>query len=209
MPALQQETSISAQRRSRRWLWVLLGVLLGIGLVLATRVMTRSVPWFSPHTNTTQSSVVREIRSLQRMETVVYTLDQIVTREKTYAMLPSSLAGDRILLIVHGDVTAGIDLAQLQPQDVSVSGRTVSIHLPTAQVFSTRVDNGQTRVYSRDTGAFSAPDPQLESDARRLAEEQLTAAAMKDGILDNASRNARANISTLLHSLKFEQVEFR
>jgi hypothetical protein len=124
-------------------------------------------------------------------------------------MLPSSLAGDRILLIVHGDVTAGIDLAQLQPQDVSVSGRTVSIHLPTAQVFSTRVDNGQTRVYSRDTGAFSAPDPQLESDARRIAEEQLTAAAMKDGILDNATRNARANISTLLHSLRFEQVEFR
>ncbi len=152
------------------------------------------------------STIVRQIQQLQRLESVLYTLDQVVTEERS-TILPPAIAGDRILLIVHGEVTAGVDLSKLRPQDVSVSGKSVHIKLPEAEVFSTRMDNERTRVYSRDTGLLSTADPQLESDARRRAERQLTAAALQEDILKNAGQNARSTVSALMRSLGFEQVD--
>ena len=49
-------------------------------------------------------------------------------------------------------MVGGINLAGLQPGDVQLQGQKVSIHLPAAEVLSTRIDNARTRVYSRDTG---------------------------------------------------------
>jgi hypothetical protein len=113
--------------------------------------------------NVDQPTVVRQIQQLRRLETVMYTMDKIISGEHANPYLPKFLAGDRLLLVVHGEVVGGIDLGGLQPGDVSIQGRKVSIHLPTAQVFSTRIDNARTKVYSRDTGLFSSPYPNLES----------------------------------------------
>ncbi|HTQ97157.1 MAG TPA: DUF4230 domain-containing protein, partial [Candidatus Acidoferrum sp.] len=72
----------------------------------------------------------------------------------------------------------------------------------------TRLDNSKTRVYSRDTGLFSSPDPNLESEVRQEAERQLQQAALQDNILKTADDNARATLSALLKSLGFTTVEF-
>lgn len=117
--------------------------------------------------NVDQPTVVRQIQKLQRLETVSYTMDKIISGEHSNAYLPKFLVGDRVLLVVHGEVVAGIDLAGLRPGDVLVQGQKVSIHLPHAEVFSTRIDNARTRVYSRDTGLFSSPDPNLETEVSR------------------------------------------
>ncbi len=122
-------------------------------------------------------------------------------------MLPPALAGDRILLIVHGDVTAGIDLGKLRTEDVRINGRAITVKLPPAEIFATRTDTSRTRVYSRDTGIFSSPDPQMETQVRRRAEGQLTAAALREGILATADQNARNTITSLLYSLNFEKVQ--
>ena len=50
-------------------------------------------------------------------------------------------------------------------------------------------------------------DPNLESDTRAKAEQQIQQAALGDGILDAASKNARATLTTLLYSLGFKQVD--
>src|SRR5271156_3348540 len=156
-----------------------------------------------------QPTVVRQIQELQRLETVSYTMDKIISGEHENAFLPKFLAGDRLLLVVHGEVIGGIDLAGLQPSDVQVQGQKVSIHLPAAQVFSTRIDNAKTRVYSRDTGLFSSPDPNLESEVREEAERQLQQAALQDGILKKACDNARSTISGMLQGFGFREVEIR
>jgi hypothetical protein len=196
--------------RARAAVWTLLGIAIGASMVLFGLRSSANVSLFgfAARSNVTDSTVVREIRNLQRLETVVYTLDQIVTSEKTYNVVPPALVGDRILLLVHGDVIAGIDLGQLQASDVAIAGKTIRVHIPKALVFVTRLDNQKTRVYSRDTGVFSTPDPQLESEARRHAETQLTAAALQDGILDTATRNGQSTVATLLRSLGFESVAF-
>jgi hypothetical protein len=159
--------------------------------------------------NVDQPTVVRQIQQLRRLETVSYTMDKIISGEHANAYLPKFLAGDRLLLVVHGEVVAGIDLAGLQPGDVSIQGRKASIHLPSAEVFGTRIDNARTRVYSRDTGLFSSPDPNLESEVREVAERQLLQAALQDGILKGASDNAHSTISSMLQGFGFHEVDIR
>ena len=159
--------------------------------------------------NVGQPTVVRQIQQLQRLETVSYAMDKIISGDHPNAYLPKFLAGDRLLLMVHGEVVAGIDLTGLQPGDVLVHGQKVSIHLPAAEVFSTRIDNARTKVYSRDTGIFSSPDPNLESEVREEAERQLQQDALQDGILKIAADNARSTISGMLKGFGFHEVDIR
>jgi hypothetical protein len=153
-----------------------------------------------------QPTVVRQVQQLQRLETVRYTMDKIIGGGSENAYLPQFLVGDRLLLLVHGEVVAGINLAEVQPRDVAVNGRNLSIRLPHAEVFSTRIDNAQTRVYSRDTGLFSSADPNLETQVRQEGEHQLQQSALQDGILKAADQNARNTMTSFLQGLGFSQV---
>jgi hypothetical protein len=85
----------------------------------------------------------------------------------------------------------------------------VSIHLPAAEILSTRIDKVKTKVYSRDTGLFSSPDPNLESEVREKAERQLQQAALQDGVLKLTADNARSTISGMLKGFGFHEVEIR
>ena len=62
---------------------------------------------------------------------------------------------------------------------------------------------------SRDTGLFSSPDPNLESEVREVAEKQLQESALQDGILKTAAENARGTILSLLQGLGFREIEIR
>jgi hypothetical protein len=154
-----------------------------------------------------QPTVVDRVQRLQRLETVVYTMDKLVTGAKENPLLPDFLTGDRLLMIAHGEVVAGIDFSNLKPGDVRVDGKQVHLHLPTAQVFSTRLDSAKTRVYSRQTGVLVSTDPNLETQVRQEAERQLLEAAVADGILKTAQANAAVTITGLLRGLGFETVE--
>jgi Protein of unknown function (DUF4230) len=156
----------------------------------------------------TQPTVVNRIQRLQRLETVVYTMDKLVSGSKESAIFPDFLAGDRLLMLVHGEVVAGIDFSSLKPGDVKLDGKQVHLHLPAPQVFSTRIDSGKTRVYSRQTGLLVPADPNLETQVRQEAERQLEESAMAEGILRTAQQNGVSTITSLLQGLGFEKVDF-
>ena len=155
-----------------------------------------------------QPTVVDRIQRLQRLETVVYTMDKLVTGAKENPIFPDFLAGDRLLMMVHGEVVAGIDFSNLKPGDVRVEGKQIRLHLPAAEVFRTRIDSAKTRVYSRQTGLLVSTDPNLETQVRQEAERQLQEAALADGILRTAQQNATSTISSLLQGLGFEKIDF-
>ncbi len=158
--------------------------------------------------DTSQPTVVDRIKRLQRLETVIYTMDKLVTGAKASSIFPNFLAGDRLLMMVHGEVVTGIDFMDLRPDDVKVNGKQIQLHLPTAQVFHTRIDNTKTRVYSRQTGLLVPTDPNLETEVRQEAEKQLEEAALADGILRTGQQNAMSTIAGLLHGLGFEKIDF-
>ncbi len=154
--------------------------------------------------------VVDKIQKLNRLETVVYSLDSVVEGAKTSPVFPDALAADRILLVVHGQSIAGIDLAKLKPEDVRIDSgdpRSIHVSLPPSELFVTTLDNDRTRVYARTTGLLVPADRDLETDTRAKAQQQLQAAVLGDGILDAARRNARATITTLLYGLGFTKVD--
>src|SRR5580698_1424350 len=140
-------------------------------------------------------TVVEKIQRLNRLETVVYSLDTVVEGNKSSAVFPDLLAGDRMLMVVRGQTIAGVDMSQMKPDDVQItengSVRTVRIVLPPSQVFVTTIDNQHTRVYVRSTGLFVQADKDLESETRAKAQAELQKSALEDGILDAASKNAR------------------
>jgi hypothetical protein len=196
---------------------VLLSLLLGAAALAVfirhatSGIMARISTAITGRTTTFDTSVpavVQRIQRLNRLETVVYSIDTVVEGSKSSAVLPDLLAGDRILLVVHGQSIAGIDLAQLKPEDVHITNNGQSIHvtLPPSQLFMTTLDNQHTRVYVRSTGLLVPADPNLETDTRAKAEQQLQQSALADGILDTASKNARATITTLLFGLGFHEV---
>jgi hypothetical protein len=156
---------------------------------------------------TSQGSVIERIQRLQRMETVVFNMDKIVTGEKDNPILPDFIAGDRLMMIVHGQVVAGIDFNRLKSSDIKVQGKEVRIHLPNPQILITRLDNARTRVYSRSTGLLVRVDPNLETQVRQEAEGELLQEAALGGIIANARENARATVTTLLQGMGFEKVE--
>src|ERR1700677_4749296 len=205
-----ETSSESAQRNKPRFsglLGILLGVLLTIGVIggavwLSTGVgllhllgMVRSG---QTSINVSQPTVVRQIQQLQRLETVRYTMDKIISGEHDNPYLPQFLAGDKLLLVVHGEVIGGIDLSKLQTSDGAVHNRDITVHLPSSEIFSTRLDNEKTKVFSRDTGLFTSPDPNLESQVRVEAERELQQASLQDGILKTADQNAQTTITSLL-----------
>lgn len=198
--------------------FLLAGVLGAVGLALflrhaetgltgriATLIAGRSTSF-----NTSVPAVVERIQSLNRLETVVYSLDSVVEGDRTNPVLPDILAGDKLLMVVHGQSIAGIDLAKLKPEDVRIEGpdqRSIRVILPPSEIFMTTLENSRTRVYARTTGLLVPADQNLESDTRTKAQQQLQEAALSDGILDAARKNARATITALLFSFGFQHVE--
>lgn len=209
------ETSTQSARRRLPWLpGVLIGAIVALLLaVLMARVQSGPLAalWSALSGRNTrissEGSVIERIQRLQRMETVVYNMDKIVTGEKDNPILPDFIAGDRLLMIVHGQVVAGIDFTRLKSSDIKIQGKEVRIHLPNPQVLLTRLDNARTKVYSRNTGILVRVDPNLETQVRQEAEGELLQEAVLGGIMNNARDNARTTVTSLLQGLGFAKIE--
>ncbi|MCS6909886.1 MAG: DUF4230 domain-containing protein [Anaerolineales bacterium] len=152
-------------------------------------------------------TVVRQVRSLARLETVQYTLEKVIVAEQGQGLL-GPLFGDRLLFVAHGQVIAGVDLSKLQPSDVTVSpdDGQVTVILPAAEIFVSRLDNEKSYVYDRQTGLLTKGDVKLEALARQTAEEQIRQGALEDGILNVAQSNAAIVVERLLRTLRFADV---
>lgn len=207
-------------RRTRVLPAVLTAILAGIlcgGLALTvflhaakTGIWDRFATLVSARTtriDTSQPTIVMQIRRLSRLESVAFTMDKMVSGDREGRLLPAFLTGDKILLEVHGEADAGVDLSQLTPSDVQIRGHQVHVHLPPAQIFTVALDDQKTHVYQRETGLLVPADPSLEGEVREHAVENLRQSALSAGILTTAHNNACATVTKLLLGLNFDQVE--
>lgn len=152
-------------------------------------------------------TIVHEIRSLARLETIKFSLEKIITAEIHQGVF-DWLIGDRLIFVAHGEVIAGIDLNKLDPEDLEVKGGVLYVTLPEAEIFITTLDNEQSYVYDRDTGLFTHGEVNLETEARRAAEQEIERSALEDGILDLAEKNAISFLDRLFRDLGYPVVVF-
>lgn len=152
-------------------------------------------------------TIIHEVRSLARLETIQYSVEKVITAETGQGKL-AFLFGDRLLLVAHGIVIAGVDLGKLNTGDLSVKDQVLYVRLPEPEIFVATLDNEKSYVYDRETGLFTAGDVNLESLARQVAEEEIRKAALEDGILKQAQNNVEDYLMRLLHSLGYTEIVF-
>jgi len=152
-------------------------------------------------------TIIHGVRDLARLETISYTIEKVITAETGQGPF-GFLFGDRLLLIAHGQVLAGVDLAKLIPDDLSVRDGVLYVTLPETEIFITALDNQKSYIYDRDTGVLTHGDVNLETAARQAAEAEIEKAALEDGILEKARVNAENYLYQLLRELGYPEVIF-
>jgi hypothetical protein len=150
------------------------------------------------------ATVVEQVQTLSDLITVKYVLERVEILEdaKWYGE-------NRVMLLAHGIVKAGIDLKKITADDVTISGRKISIKLPPPQITDAYLDDTQSKVIDNTTGLLREFDKDLEQTARQNAVDDVSRAARKDGILDEADKRAKLELELFLRQAGFEQVEFR
>ena len=152
-------------------------------------------------------TIIDQVQALARLETIRYTVEKVITAQTNQGVL-APLFGDRLLFVAHGYVIAGIDMSEIKPEDLWLSGSVLNVRLPAAEVLVATVDNDKSYVYDRQTGLLAKGDPNLETQARQVAEQEITKSALDDGILDQAQANAQTYLRWFFETLGYKQVNF-
>jgi len=152
-------------------------------------------------------TIIREVQSLARLETIQYTVEKVITAEINQGVF-GPLFGDRLLFVAHGYVIAGVDMADIEAEDFRLEDETLFVTLPQAEVFVATLNNDESYVYDRDTGILRKSDQDLETTARQVAEQEILNAALNDGILNQARQNAEVYLERLLNTLGYMHVVF-
>ena len=152
-------------------------------------------------------TIINEVQSLARLETIRYTVEKVVTAEVNQGVL-GPLFGDRLLFVAHGYVIAGIDMGKIKPEDLWLVDGMLNVRLPVAEVLLATLDNDKSYVYDRQTGLFTQGDPTLETQVRQVAEQEILKAAIADGILDQGTTNAQTYLRWFFETLGYKQIIF-
>ena len=145
-----------------------------------------------------REAVITQIQSLNRLETTAFQIDSIIRTQQPghwYNLWQDSQKG---LFLVHGSVVAGVDLAQLRPENVhtAADGR-IHIELPPVSVFQVNLDN--IEVYDLKTGTLGLHpvDTSVFTTVQTEARTQILASACRAQILTLANEQAQKHITAL------------
>ncbi len=156
-------------------------------------------------------SLLLATKDLSRLETsemhVEKVLDLTDSQSNFFGMVQGT---DNVLLVAVGDVTMGVDLGKLGEGDVSLDEAThaARFRLPAPEVFSSRLDERATYVYSRTTSLFAKRNEQLETRARQQAQDAIQQQADTPEARDRAKQQAEKVLRQLATSLGATTVTF-
>jgi len=148
------------------------------------------------------AAILQQVQTVSQLVTVKYVLDKVEILDDA-----RWFGDDRVLLVAHGIVKAGVDLSRLGTGDIQVNDRKILIRLPPAQITDAYLDDKQTRVVDRTTGIWRVPGKDLEETARQNAVDDIRRAAREDGILKDATERAKLQLMLMLHEMGFTDVK--
>jgi hypothetical protein len=156
--------------------------------------------------------ILEQVQTLSQLVTVKYVMQKVVELPDIQPFKDLIVAGwgdNRVLMIAHGIVKAGVDLSEITNGDIQISGKKISLKLPPARVMDTYLDDKQTQIVERTTGLLRSFDKDLEQNARRQAVMDINRAAREAGILKDADERAKQELTSLFHQMGYEEIEFR
>jgi hypothetical protein len=174
--------------------------ILGFG-VAGGLFLGRLLPAPAPPTIAATPAIITQIQALSQWVTVKYVFEKVVQLDdvKWYGQ-------NRLLMVAHGVVKAGVDLQRVTAADVTAHAGKLTLSLPKPQLLDVYLDEKRTEVIERSTGILREFDQQLEQDARRQAVDQIRLAARAAGILKDAEERTRLQMSALAQAAGYGEV---
>lgn len=149
----------------------------------------------------TSEGVVSQMQTLNRLETMAFSVDTVITAQKEgnwYKLWQDEQKG---LFVARGRVVAGVDLSKLTAQDVQVSKNNeqtvVNIKLPNTEILAVYLDDIQ--LYDWQTGVFGLVenDPEILKQVQTQAKIEVLNKACAGDIMTMATTNAKEHIGQL------------
>ena len=196
------------------WLVLMIGL---AALIFAIYSLQKSSKE-EPIETITREGVVMQIQKLNRLETVAFSVDTIITSQKTGSWMKLWQDEQKGLFIARGRVEAGIDLSVLTPEMVQVIAPAeaaiknaesvdannpvsimpqIHITLPPSEVFSVYLDD--IEIYDWQTGAFGMMqvDPKILQQAQSMAKKEVLERACRGDVMNMALENAQTQLQQL------------
>jgi len=197
------------------WLLLFIGL---AALAFAIYVM-QSNPEEEPVETITREGVVTQIQQLNRLQTVAFSVDTIITSEREGSWAKLWQDEQKALFIAKGRVQAGIDLSALTPEMVQVVQPTealddnneqnastenpvsimpkINITIPPSEVFAVYLDD--IEIYDWQTGAFGMMqvDPTILEQAQSMSKKEVLERACRGDVMTLALQNAQQQLQQL------------
>jgi hypothetical protein len=143
------------------------------------------------------------------LSSVEYTASTVVERSRPRGGISGVLLGtDRVVIMALGKIRAGVDLSKIKPSDVQVTGRSIKIRLPRAQIFTVELLPEASRVFDSQRSWLFSEYEGLELEALDEARRKLREEAERNTtMLEIAETMARLQLIEFLRKAGFEQVE--
>lgn len=174
----------------------------------------------APIETITREGVVTQIQQLNRLQTVAFSVDTVITSERQGSWMKLWQDEQKGLFIARGRVDAGIDLSALTPEMVQVvqaeqsntnvddaetnDANTsiammpqINITLPPSEIFSVYLDD--LEIYDWQTGAFGLMqvDPKILEQAQIMAKKEVLERACRGDVMNMALQNAQTQLQQL------------
>lgn len=195
------------------WLVLIIGLAALIFAIYSAQNMTKE----EPIDTITREGVVTQIQRLNRLETVAFSVDTVITSQRAGSWMKLWQDEQKGLFIARGRVEAGIDLSALTPEMVQVvqpesnpdeiqqAGANppvlmmpkINITLPPSEIFSVYLDD--IEIYDWQTGAFGMMqvDPKILQQAQSMAKKEVLERACRGDVMNMALENAQTQLQQL------------
>ena len=211
--------SLQPKPKVAKMSWLLLFVGLA-ALAFAIYMMQNRVEE-EPIETITREGVVTQIQQLNRLQTVAFSVDTIVTSERAGSWMKLWQDEQKALFIAKGRVQAGIDLSAITPEMVQVIPPTeasdatnsneqatstdmlasafpkINITIPPSEVFAVYLDD--IEIYDWQTGVFGMMqvDPTILAQAQSMAKAEVLERACRGDVMTMALQNAQTQLQQL------------
>jgi hypothetical protein len=194
---------------------VLLALLLGLSRLTDLRLWpSLPNPFASREVDRSQPVLLKAIVDLSVYKAASGNFQVLVDLEESSPGVPLAVKGQRTLFVAAGSVDAEVDFSTIGEGAIRVSddGRSVQVTLPRARLTKARIEPDNSYVFSRERGLLDrlgsvlSDNPTSERRLYQLAEDRLEAAATRSGLVEQAERNTRAMLQSMLRSLGYQDV---
>lgn len=159
--------------------------------------------------------LIKEINELAQLCTIKFynevVVDSVTIVKKTPAesLLPdfSGFSGlpvtaRRIVIIGKGTVVAGTDLKKIRQTDVSVTGDSISLTLPAAEILDAIMNPSDIEIFS-EVGRWNA---EAVTAVKVKARDQMIKQALQQQVLEKANSRSRQLLENFLFSVGYSKI---